>query len=74
VLQELIELEATEKIGAAKYERSDTRTTERNGGRPRLFSTQAGDLPLRIPKLRKGSFFHRSWSPGGGSTGPCTRW
>jgi putative transposase len=57
VLQELIELEATEQIGAARYERSDTRLTERNGSRPRLLTTQAGDVGLRIPKLRKGSFF-----------------
>ena len=57
VMQELIEAEATEKIGAAKYERTDTRTTERNGARDRLLATQAGDVELRIPKLRKGSFF-----------------
>jgi putative transposase len=57
VMQELVELEATEQIGAARYERSETRTTERNGSRPRLVSTQAGDVELRIPKLRKGSFF-----------------
>jgi putative transposase len=57
VLQELIEVEATEQIGAARYERVDTRVTERNGSRPRLLSTQAGDVGLRIPKLRKGSFF-----------------
>jgi putative transposase len=57
VLQELIELEATREIGAARYERTETRTTERNGARPRLLSTQAGDVELRIPKLRKGSFF-----------------
>ena len=36
VLQELIEVEATEQIGAARYERADTRTTDRNGSRPRL--------------------------------------
>jgi putative transposase len=57
VLQELIEVEATEHIGAGRYERSDTRVTERNGSRPRLLATQAGDVELRIPKLRKGSFF-----------------
>jgi len=57
VLQELIEVEATEQIGAARYERTDTRTTDRNGSRPRLLTTQAGDVDLRIPKLRKGSFF-----------------
>jgi putative transposase len=57
VMQELIETEATEKIGAVRYERSETRTTERNGSRDRLLATQAGDVELRIPKLRKGSFF-----------------
>jgi transposase-like protein len=57
VLQELIEVEAGEVIGAARYERTDTRVNERNGSRPRTLSTKAGDIDLRIPKLRKGSFF-----------------
>jgi putative transposase len=57
VLQELIEAEATELIGAGRYERSESRITERNGSRDRLLATQAGDVELRIPKLRKGSFF-----------------
>jgi putative transposase len=57
VMQELIEAEATERIGAARYERTESRTTERNGSRPRLLSTQAGDVELKIPKLRRGSFF-----------------
>ena len=56
-LQELIELEATERIGAAPYERTEDRVTERNGHRPRMLTTTAGDVELRIPKLRKGSFF-----------------
>jgi putative transposase len=55
VLQELIEVEAAEVIGADRYQRTDTRVTERNGSRPRLLATQAGDVELRIPKLRKGS-------------------
>jgi putative transposase len=57
VMQELIETEATERIGAGRYERSESRVTDRNGSRPRLVATQAGDVELRIPKLRKGSFF-----------------
>ena len=57
VLQELIEVEAAEVIGAGLYERSDERVTERNGHRPRLLATQAGDIELGIPKLRRGSFF-----------------
>ena len=57
VMQELIEAEAAEQIGAARYERTESRSTDRNGSRPRLVTTQAGDVGLRIPKLRKGSFF-----------------
>lgn len=57
VLQALIEAEATEAIGAARYQRTETRAAQRNGGRERLLTTKAGDLGLRIPKLRKGSFF-----------------
>jgi putative transposase len=57
VLQQLIELEADQAIGAARYERTDARTTHRNGSRSRLLSTKAGDVELRIPKLRTGSFF-----------------
>ncbi len=56
VLQELIELEAARAIGAGRYERTDERTTHRNGSRSRLLSTKAGDLDLRIPKFRTGSF------------------
>ena len=56
-LQELIEAEASAAVGAARFERSDGRVTERNGHRPRVLSTKAGDLHLGIPKLRQGSFF-----------------
>ena len=57
VLQALIDAEATEVIGAGRYQRSTSRTTHRNGSRTRLLSTKAGDVELRIPKLREGSFF-----------------
>jgi putative transposase len=57
VLQELIEVEAAQVIGAGRYERTATRVTERNGGRERVLSTQAGDVALRIPKLGAGAFF-----------------
>ncbi len=57
VLQALIEVEATDVIGAERYERSDSRRTWRNGTRERLLATKAGDVELRIPKLRKGTFF-----------------
>jgi putative transposase len=57
VLQALIDAEATQHISAGPYERTDTRTGYRNGSRSRLLSTKAGDVELRIPKLREGSFF-----------------
>ena len=57
VYQALIEAELTDTIGAALHERTDTRTNLRNGHRTRILSTTAGDLELRIPKLRTGSFF-----------------
>jgi putative transposase len=57
IYQALIEAELTDTIGAAVHERTETRTNQRNGHRTRILSTTAGDLELRIPKLRSGSFF-----------------
>ena len=57
IYQALIEAELTAVIGAAPYERSTERVAQRNGHRPRTLTTPAGDLELRIPKLRSGSFF-----------------
>jgi putative transposase len=57
IYQALIEAELTAVIGAAPYERSEARLAQRNGHRPRTLTTPAGDLELRIPKLRTGSFF-----------------
>jgi transposase-like protein len=56
-LQALIEAEATEAIGAGRYERTGGRGTHRNGHRPKTVSTTAGDIEVAIPKLRSGSFF-----------------
>lgn len=55
--QMLIELEAEEKIGAGRHERTPERSNHRNGYRPRTWETRVGEIDLRIPKLRKGSFF-----------------
>jgi putative transposase len=55
--QALIDTELSATIGAQPWERSTSRTNQRNGSRPRTLSTTAGDLALRIPKLRTGSFF-----------------
>lgn len=42
VLQELIEAEAAQAIGAARYERTEERNTHRNGSRTRLLSMKKG--------------------------------
>lgn len=62
-IQELIEAELTALIGAGHGERTPTRTTQRNGHRPKLLSTPAGDIEIGIPKLRAGSFFPELLEP-----------
>jgi transposase-like protein len=57
IYQALIEAELSSVIGAGPHERSEARTAQRNGHRPKTITTSAGDLELRIPKLRTGSFF-----------------
>ncbi len=57
VVQQLMEAEVSELIGAERGERSEERLTHRNGYRPRRWDTRAGELELAIPKLRRGSYF-----------------
>jgi len=57
LLQTAMNTEVSAQIGAGLGERSDTRTTQRNGYRERPFDTRLGTLPLQIPKLREGSYF-----------------
>lgn len=57
ILQELVDAQATARIGAAPHERTDTRTAQRNRTRDKTVSTTCGDLTVKIPKLRTGSFF-----------------
>jgi len=57
IYQALIDAELTAVIGAAPFERTEARLAQRNGARLRTLSSTAGDLELRIPKLRSGSFF-----------------
>ena len=57
VVQQLMEVEVSELIGAERGERSAERLTHRNGYRARAWSTRAGEIELAIPKIRRGSYF-----------------
>src|ERR1041385_5261197 len=55
--QRLMELEVEGLTGAAHGTRDPDRINHRNGYRDRLWETRAGAVELKIPKLRKGSYF-----------------
>lgn len=55
--QRLMELEVQGLTGAEHGERTPERINHRNGYRDRPWETRAGTVDLKIPKLRKGSYF-----------------
>jgi putative transposase len=55
--QRMMELDVEGKTGAGYGEKNAERLVQRNGYRDRLWETRAGTVELRIPKLRKGSYF-----------------
>ena len=57
VLQLMMEADVDGLIGAGRHERADGRTTWRNGHRDRTLDTRLGTLNLKVPKLRRGSYF-----------------
>ncbi len=59
VLQELLETEMNEHIGAAPYERTEARRGHRNGYKPRTLRTRVGTLNLLVPQDREGTFSTR---------------
>jgi len=59
VIQEILEAEMTEHIGAAVHERTDARKGYRNGHKPRTLRTRVGTLNLLVPQDREGTFSTR---------------
>ncbi|MCA1728923.1 MAG: IS256 family transposase [Actinobacteria bacterium] len=57
VIQQVLEVEMTEHIGAAPYERGANRTGHRNGYKPRALRTRVGTLNLLVPQDREGVTF-----------------
>ena len=57
VVERLMAMDVDNLCGAAYGERSGDRQNSRNGYRERLWETRAGSIPLKIPKLRSGSYF-----------------
>jgi putative transposase len=55
--ERLMEMEVAGLTGAAYGEKNSERLAQRNGYRERAWETRAGTVELRIPKLRKGSYF-----------------
>ena len=62
VLQELLEAEMTEHIGAAPHERTNARKGHRNGYKPRTLRSRVGTLNLLVPQDREGTFSTRLFS------------
>ena len=57
VAQRMMDMDAESLCAAAYGERSPERLNSRNGYRERQWDTRAGSVELKIPKLRKGSYF-----------------
>ena len=80
MLQAVVDAEATTFIGAGPHQRTDERTTQRNGTRDKLVTTAAGDLTVKIgegpdgtvlPGVAAASPQDRRGAARGGDAGLC---
>ncbi|MFO7676367.1 MAG: transposase, partial [bacterium] len=55
-LQELLESELRDYLGAGRYERAGSRRGYRSGHRPRRLQTRLGKLALSVPTERSGGY------------------
>src|SRR5690625_217601 len=56
VFNQLMEEQRTQYINVSEYERSDSRTSQRNGYYERNWTTRVGTLELKVPRTRDGKF------------------
>ena len=56
VVNEILQGQVSEQLGATRYERTEQRTGYRNGNRPRTLIARVGTLNLRVPQVREGEF------------------
>ena len=61
--QALLELEVEHHVGAARHERTATRTGQRHGYRERDWATRVGTIELQVPRVRAGRFFPSILAP-----------
>jgi putative transposase len=52
----LMEAEVANQVGAEAHERTEQRTTHRNGYRDRRWDTRLGTMQLQVPKVREGGY------------------
>ena len=63
VANRLMQMDVENLCGAAAHERTDERVNHRNGYRDRRWETRAGSVDLKVPKLRRGSYFPEFLEP-----------
>ncbi len=56
ILNQILEAQLSDNLGAGRYERSEGREGYRNGYRPRQLYTRVGPITLQVPQTRDGSF------------------
>jgi putative transposase len=56
ILNQILQAQASEQLGAEPYERNEDRAAYRNGNRPRTLYTRVGPLTLQVPQFRDGRF------------------
>ena len=56
VLNQVLQAQATEQLGAEPYERTEERQGYRNGTYPHQLTTRVGTITLRVPRIRGGKF------------------